>query len=160
MRQVYQCWWRICREIYVFSRFQYHMFYVLYPFVTYLLTLPRIYIVVLQRVTVRRTFTHSFTHGAEPFLRSCQLCSHSRNSQHFMEPENSLPCLQEPSTGSYPEPDQSIHPIPSHLSKRRTLTHKVIMKVVKLTCLRYHVHIIYNLDNVITLLSFTNTLCR
>jgi hypothetical protein len=36
-------------------------------------------------------------HGAEPFLRSCQLCSHSRNSQHFMEPEGSLPCSQEPS---------------------------------------------------------------
>jgi hypothetical protein len=40
MGQVYQCWWRICREIIVFSRFEYHMFYVLYPFVTYLLTLP------------------------------------------------------------------------------------------------------------------------
>jgi hypothetical protein len=39
--QVYQCWWRTCREINVFSRFEYHMFYVLYPFVTYLLTLPR-----------------------------------------------------------------------------------------------------------------------
>jgi hypothetical protein len=37
MGQVYQCWWRICREI-NFSRFEYHMFYVLYPFVTYLLT--------------------------------------------------------------------------------------------------------------------------
>jgi hypothetical protein len=36
-------------------------------------------------------FTHSLTHGAEPFLRSCQLCSHSRNSQRFMEPEGSLP---------------------------------------------------------------------
>jgi hypothetical protein len=42
MGQVYQCWWRICREINVFSRFEYHTFYVLYPFVTYLLTLPRI----------------------------------------------------------------------------------------------------------------------
>jgi hypothetical protein len=42
--QVYQCWWRICWEINVFSMFEYHMFYVLYPFVTYLLTLPRIYI--------------------------------------------------------------------------------------------------------------------
>jgi hypothetical protein len=30
---------------------------------------------------------HSLTHGAEPFLRSCQLCSYSRTSQHFMEPE-------------------------------------------------------------------------
>jgi hypothetical protein len=44
MGQVYQCWWRICREINVFSRFKYHMFYVLYEFVTYLLTLPHIYI--------------------------------------------------------------------------------------------------------------------
>jgi hypothetical protein len=40
MGQVYQCWWRICREIYVFTRFEYHMFYVSYPFVIYLLTLP------------------------------------------------------------------------------------------------------------------------
>jgi hypothetical protein len=48
--------------------------------------------------------THSLTHGAEPFLRSCQLCSHSRTSQRFMEPEDSLPRSQEPSTGPYPEP--------------------------------------------------------
>jgi hypothetical protein len=39
MGQVYQCWWRICREINVFSRFEYHMFYILYPFVANLLTL-------------------------------------------------------------------------------------------------------------------------
>jgi hypothetical protein len=45
MRQMYQCLWRICREmIFFFPRFEYHMFYVLYPFVTYLLTLPRIYL--------------------------------------------------------------------------------------------------------------------
>jgi hypothetical protein len=37
------------------------------------------------------------TYGAEPFLRSCQLCSHSRTSQHFIEPEGSSPCSQEPS---------------------------------------------------------------
>jgi hypothetical protein len=43
MEQVHQCWWRICREINVFSSFEYHMFYVLYPCVTYLLILPFIY---------------------------------------------------------------------------------------------------------------------
>jgi hypothetical protein len=40
MGHVYPCWWRMCREINVLSRFKYHMFYVLYPFVIYLLTLP------------------------------------------------------------------------------------------------------------------------
>jgi hypothetical protein len=41
MRQVHQCWWRICREISAFSTFEYHTFYVLYPFMTYLLTFSR-----------------------------------------------------------------------------------------------------------------------
>jgi hypothetical protein len=39
--QVCECWWRICREINGFSGFEYHMFYVLNQFVTYLLTVPR-----------------------------------------------------------------------------------------------------------------------
>jgi hypothetical protein len=42
-------------------------------------------------------------YGAEPFLRSCQLCSYSRTSPHFMEPEGS----QERSTAPYPDPHQS-----------------------------------------------------
>jgi hypothetical protein len=32
------------------------------------------------------------TDKAEPFLKSCQLCSHSRTSQHFLEPEGSSRC--------------------------------------------------------------------
>jgi hypothetical protein len=63
--------------------------------------------------------TYLFTYGAEPFLRSRQLRSPSRTSQNFMEPEGSIPCSQEPSTGPYPEPYQSnpIHSILSYLSK-------------------------------------------
>jgi hypothetical protein len=67
--------------------------------------------------SLTHSLTHSLIHGAEPFLRSRQLCSHSGISQYFMEPEGSLPCSQEPSTGSSPEPDHPIHTIPSYLFK-------------------------------------------
>jgi hypothetical protein len=52
------------------------------------------------------------THGVEPFLRSRQLYSNSRTSQDLMEPECSISCSQEPSTGPYPEPYQAN---PHHL---------------------------------------------
>jgi hypothetical protein len=66
-------------------------------------------------ISCARFHFHSLTHGAEPFLRSRQLCSHSRIFQHSMEPEGSLPYSQEPSTGLYPEPYQS-NPYQSILS--------------------------------------------
>jgi hypothetical protein len=41
-------------------------------------------------------------------LRSRQLCSYSKTFQHFMEPEGSLSCSQEPSsTCPYPKLEQS-----------------------------------------------------
>jgi hypothetical protein len=46
-------------------------------------------------------------HGAEPFLKSRPLCSYSRISQQFLEPEGSLSRSQESSTGPYTQPDQS-----------------------------------------------------
>jgi hypothetical protein len=61
-------------------------------------------------------FLKSLTHGAEPFLRSRQLCSHWRTSQRFMEPEGSSPYSQEPSTGPWA---RSIQFMPSnHISLR------------------------------------------
>jgi hypothetical protein len=64
-------------------------------------------------------------------LRSCQLCSHSSTSQHFMEPEGSLPCSQEPSTCSYPETDQ-CNPYHRILSKIHfnTVTYVLVFLVV------------------------------
>jgi hypothetical protein len=73
-------------------------------------------------VTIRRSldwmigfisFIHSIFHGTEPISRSRQLCSYSRNSQHFPEPKSSLPRSQEPSTSPYTESDYSspYHPI-------------------------------------------------
>jgi hypothetical protein len=58
--------------------------------------------------SINYILTYLLTYGAEPFLRS-----HPRTSQHFMEPEGSIPYSQEPSTGPYPEPYQSNphHPI-------------------------------------------------
>jgi hypothetical protein len=41
MEQAYKCRWKIYREINVFCRFEYHIFCLLYPFVSYLLILPR-----------------------------------------------------------------------------------------------------------------------
>jgi hypothetical protein len=56
--------------------------------------------------------THSWSWA---LLEKLPIVQYSRTSQHFMEPDGSLLCSQEPSTGPYPQPDQSnpYHPIPS-----------------------------------------------
>jgi hypothetical protein len=54
-------------------------------------------------------------HSTESLLRRKQLVSYLWNSQRLMEPEDSLPCSQEPATDPYPQPDETIpqsHPIP------------------------------------------------
>jgi hypothetical protein len=68
-------------------------------------------------VGTEHLLTWVLTHGAEPFLRSRQLCSHSRTSQHFTEPEGSTPCSQEPSTDPILSHINPIYTIPSYLSK-------------------------------------------
>jgi hypothetical protein len=45
--------------------------------------------------------------GAQCFFSSRQLLSYSRMSQNSMQPGGSLLCSQEPSSGTYPEPDES-----------------------------------------------------
>jgi hypothetical protein len=67
--------------------------------------ITEVFVVYLITTYVFYVQTDSLTHGAEPFLRSRQLCSYSRTSQHGTE--GSLPCSQEPFTDPYPEPDQS-----------------------------------------------------
>jgi hypothetical protein len=72
---------------------------------------------IFETTTSLYIYTYLLTHGAEAFLRSCQLCSHSRTPQRFMEPEGSLRIHK----SSPPVPILShidrIPTIPSYLTK-------------------------------------------
>jgi hypothetical protein len=107
-----------------------------------------------KRKCLSHSLTHSLTHGAEPFLRRCQLCSYSRTSQHFMEPGGSSPRSHKPSTGPYPEPDRSNSYIPSYLCK--------IHFNIESVCLPFFILIFFITDFLLSLLSifcFCHSLC-
>jgi hypothetical protein len=42
-----------------------------------------------------------------PSLEAASCAATQKFPENFMAPEGSLPCSQEPSTSSYPEPEQS-----------------------------------------------------
>jgi hypothetical protein len=54
-------------------------------------------------------FTHLFTNFLQQYYswEADSALASQENTLHFMEPEGSLPCLQEPATGPYPKPDES-----------------------------------------------------
>jgi hypothetical protein len=68
-----------------------------------------------------RNITYLFTE-LSPSWETANCAATQELPQHFMEPEGSLSCSQEPSTGPYPKPDRSspVHTIPSYLSKNWT----------------------------------------
>jgi hypothetical protein len=70
--QGHQCW-RICREINVFSRFKYRMFYILYPFVTYLLTLPDNIVPSFDHGILKIKFWRCSVWGAQDFQVHCEV---------------------------------------------------------------------------------------
>jgi hypothetical protein len=66
----------------------------------------------IKNLVVCRT---NYLHGAES-LRSHQLLTYSRIPEHFMEPKDSLLCLQEPLVPILSQIN-SVHTTPSYLSK-------------------------------------------
>jgi hypothetical protein len=90
--------------------------------------------------TCKKWYIHIYS-GAEAFLWSRKLCSPSRTSQHFMEPEGSIPCSQEPCTDPYPEPHQSNphHPI-LFLSQNDTISLNIFTLIICTYIAKLHLH--------------------
>jgi hypothetical protein len=72
---------------------------------------------------VKALMNNSVSGSSTARIRALKSCSYSRYSQHFIESQGSLPCSQEPSTGLYPEPDQSgpYHPILSKFIQKLSI---------------------------------------
>jgi hypothetical protein len=62
--------------------------------------------------------TYLLMYGAEPFLRSCQMCSHSGNSQEILRnPKVHHRIHKTPPLVPILSQFDSVHPIPSYISK-------------------------------------------
>jgi hypothetical protein len=106
------------------------------------LVAPKIKVIKWQWILYLLKWLYLLIYGAEPFLRSRQLWSYRRDSPQFMEPECSLPCSQEPSTGPYPEPDRSspYHPI---LSLWNCYIWLFVCKCQEVSCIRNELFSLY-----------------
>lgn len=76
----------------------------------------------------------NWLHGAELFLRGCQLCRNSRTSQHITEQKGLLSCSLEPCTSPYLEPDQSSQ---YHLTFFSPIHATYLVHLISLTLLYY-----------------------
>jgi hypothetical protein len=86
----------------------------------------------LQSLTDISSFfdPNNYLYGTEHYSRGHQLSSHLIVSQHFMEPQSSLPHSQELSICPYPEPDKSspLRPELHYLNILKLLSNMCILR--------------------------------